>query len=185
VEREYQPLTFGIGDRLTAVAFDPARPRLLTAIGREDNGEPAQVEAYDLASGEPAGRLFGPEWPRDVRHLALTPDGQRLAVVTEPVNRNELEDTAVEIWDLAKRRLLSSTRLRVPGGVFELRFSPDGGTLAVARWNPVEQERSASPNSLRPLREYPVFLLDGRTGEVRGRIADPKSCLMSRFSPDG
>jgi serine/threonine protein kinase/WD40 repeat protein len=190
IEPEYRPLSFGVEDYATATCFDPARGHVLVARGGTRPGGdadpvPAQVAAYDPATGSPAGRPFGPEWPRRSNALALSPDGGRLAVIQTPADRDELEETTVEIWDLAKRQVLSTARLPVPGGACTASFSPDGGALVVARWQVLSTDDMQSPDSLRRFREYPAYLLDGRTAEVRARLVHPKSCYIGHFTPDG
>jgi WD40 repeat protein/serine/threonine protein kinase len=180
-ENESQPLTFGVGDYVTSAEFDPAGNRLYLAAG----DQPAQIKAYDAASGRPVGRTFGPEWPQLADILAMSPDGQRLAVAKRSLGLDALEESTIEIWDIPQRRLLASSKLPVPAGVFDLCFSPDGARLAVARWMGVEQNAHQGAGSLRGLREYPVFLLDGQTGAIVDRLGHPKSACMTRFSPDG
>src|SRR5207249_1131197 len=107
-----------------------------------------------------------------------------VAVVKSPMEQDALEESTVEIWNLANRRLLSSSTLPIPSGIMDLCFSPDGTTLAVARWRGLELNTLQGANSLHGMREYPLFLLDGKTGNVRDRLTHPKSCYMSQFSPD-
>jgi WD40 repeat protein len=180
-ENEFEPLTFGAGDHVTAAEFDPADRRLYLAAG----AGPAQIRAIDLASGRPIARIFGPEWPQAADNFAMSPDGRRIALVKRPWGLDALEETPVELWDIPERRRLSTTRLPATAGVFDLSFSPDGSRLAVSRWRGLEQNDLQGANSLRGLREYPVFLLDGLTGALVGRLVHPKSATMSLFTPDG
>jgi WD40 repeat protein len=181
VEGGSRILSFGVGDHLTTAEFDPGRDRLLAAVGDSQ----ARIREYEPTSDARARRVFGPEWPQMSGNLAISPDGRRLAVIKSPMELDALEGSTVEIWDVPGRRLISTGRLPVPSGVFDLCYSPDGRMLAVARWHGLEQNNAQlESSSLRGLREYPAFVLDGETGKVLGRLVHSSSCYMSRFTPD-
>jgi WD40 repeat protein len=98
---------------------------------------------------------------REVRAVAFSPDGKRLAASTGMPK----EPGAVTVWDLASRTALWTDR--EPTGVPDLTFAPDGRTLAIAAY-----DRGAK-------------LLDVASGREQAVLSHPKEVRAVAFAPDG
>lgn len=126
-------LATGIGT-ITALAAIP----LVMALNQEDD----PVHADDAPSTSPRSAAQG--WRSEtmiedvfVRALAFSPDGRTLAMSRAK---------AVELWDVSGVRLdIFETERRAEGSTDQLRFSPDGDLLVLARngvivWNTADGE---------------------------------------------
>ncbi len=82
------------------------------------------VSLWEVASGQSRGRLVG---PRMTFSLAFSPNGQFLAVGTDP-------ETPVSLWDLATGQVVANLQNDF-GRVESLAFSPDGSRLTVAGYS--------------------------------------------------
>jgi RNA polymerase sigma factor (sigma-70 family) len=135
------------------VVFDPsfALEGKLLAVPVEK-----EVRLCDPVTGKELRRL---SFPDHVRQVALTADGQTLAVYAGG------KDLTLRLVDLAtgKERLAR----RYPEVVQAMAFSPDGEFLALGPVNPV------------------LLLLDGATGSEVHRLPLTENVTNMTFSPDG
>jgi WD40 repeat protein len=105
----------GYSSRVQSISFS-SDGRMLSAASWGDS-----VKVWDVKSREVLMTLRGQF--TQTFSVDFSPDGKRLAVggfgggVSEP---------QVKLWDLATQREL----LALPGGYWNIRFSPDGNTLA-------------------------------------------------------
>jgi WD40 repeat protein/serine/threonine protein kinase len=143
------------------VIFDPDGRLLVSAGGdkRQNNGE---VRIWDATTYEE--RLAIQLRKREVRGLAVSPDGQRLAT-------SFVEDPEVKVWDMRTGREL----LTFPGhtgGVNGVAFSPDG------RW-------IASGSQIFNRRDKgEVKVWDSQTGRERFTFHGQVVAISVAFSPD-
>jgi WD40 repeat protein len=103
---------------VTQLAFNPAAPGRLLAIGRSDG----LVQLWDVSSGQEASELvdlFG-----GITGLSFNGDGNRLAVSSE--------SKTVQIWDFEKKLPQLQLEFETSDEIYALALSPDGNTLVVA-----------------------------------------------------
>ena len=130
------------------------------AVGAE--GKVLWLDLVTRRQAAPPLAIDNRSWPE---RLVLSPDGRRLAMTTTPIPTGgaPVPRTAV-IWDLARRRRLSS--LDVDGA---LAFGPDGRTLAASL-----QQRGE------------ILLIDPATGKRRRTLTGHTAAVHSlSFSHDG
>jgi WD40 repeat protein len=95
-------------------AFPPGTNTVATADGQD-----AAIKLWDLGTGKEKGRIRG-EF-HTIRALAYTPDGKTLVAA---------DFTTVFFLDVATGRILHKVSGLPVRGAYQLRFSPDGKTLA-------------------------------------------------------
>jgi WD40 repeat protein len=187
---------------VTCVAWSPDGKLLASGCtGGGDRGStPAEVKLWDPATGREVRTLAG--HGRYVHSLAFSPDGTRLAAA----GRNP--DASIWVWDTASGAEVFTVREPVTGRS-QVQFSPDGKLLAAASVGaPYHLWDAATGAHLptSPLEEpWPVaaawspdwtsavgvapdkgFLVQGRTGKVRGVLAWPgHEAMAAAFTPDG
>ena len=116
---------------------------------------------YDLNTGKPSDTVQMDKDHRDIRTMALSPDGKTLAVGTQ--------SSGIILWNLEKkstRATITAARRRIDA----LAFSPDGKTLASAYGGDG------------------VDLWDAGNGQATGQLSfNPRVILIRQiaFSPDG
>lgn len=110
------------------VAFSPDGRTLASATIAGARGE---VQFWDVATGEQRGAPL-PEPSGGITSIAFSPDGRTLVTGSAPLNGVSSVDTGmVRFWDVATRQEIAA--LPEPtGNVSQVRFSPDGRTLASA-----------------------------------------------------
>jgi predicted Ser/Thr protein kinase len=147
----------GHTDRVLAVAFSP-RDRVLVSGGSDRT-----LKVWDLRTGAVMSTI-GPHAGK-VEALAFSPDGRRVAAVTEA---GEGAPGEVKIWELAGGRLSADLKGH-EDGVNCVAFSPDGATLATG-------DRSGQ-----------IRLWDAAAGKAKGAIvhAHEDSVRALAFTPDG
>jgi WD40 repeat protein len=144
------------GAETDALAFFPDGRRLVTGDVK------GRVKLWDLRTrtAELAARFRDPVW-----WVAVSPDGKRLAVQTQPEDGS---DSRVEVRDLASARVLFARVVRHGHGA--LYFSPDGRRLAALGCC----ERGST-----------IAVLDARSGRT---VFSPRvrgQATTIAFSPDG
>ncbi len=151
------PVLEGHADRVLAVAFSP-RDRVLVSGGSDRT-----LRVWDLRSGATTSTI-GPHAGK-VEALAFSPDGRRVAVVTEVGDDAPGE---VKIWELAGGRLSADLKGH-EDGVNCVAISPDGATLATGD------------------RKGNIRLWDVAAGKPKGVIAraHKDSVRALTFTPDG
>ncbi len=195
--------TYVGGDvRVSAVRFSPDG-QLITYLAKRGDDEEAALWAIPLAGGE-SRRMVGFE--TEITDYSVSPDGKRVAFVAREAKTDEREaaekkgysqEVFEEDW-LAKRVWLTAfppfepkvadpsaaepddpepTPLAIDGSAFHVRFSPDGGRLAI----------DVAP---RPLIDdqymfRKVTIVDADSGEVRAVLDNPGKLGDFAFSPDG
>jgi WD40 repeat protein len=110
--------------------LEPANSLLIVGLGDWRKDEPGAVLLWDTNRGEEIGRLDHP--PRDVKDLAVSPDGAHLAVAIA-ASREPANDGRVELWDLGLRTRLAT--FPAPTGAIAVALSPDGKLLAWGEWD--------------------------------------------------
>jgi WD40 repeat protein len=102
---------------VTCIAFTPDGSQLVSGSGDDDD----TVRLWDTTTGECIEEIT--KWHDDVRAVAISPDGQDLAICGHQENGN-----GAELWDFERRNLkysLSASHCVSAG------FSPDGQYLAL------------------------------------------------------
>lgn len=124
----------GVRYRVDAVGYTDAGRSFYRLVDRRIDVADASIDdwfvekaerwSFEIEKSDSLGRL---------RSLDFSPDGRRFAVAFDPSNAaaRDQRKGVVNVYDAAKRELVKVLRLDVeqPG---EIRFSPDGRTLAVA-----------------------------------------------------
>ncbi len=138
-------------------AFSPDGTRVATSSHDMFRGDGA-VQVWDAATGRPVAPAMKTGW---VAALAFSPDGRLL--VTGDYARQ------VRSWDVATGKPVGPV-LAHPGVPFQVRFSPDGKTLAVSMVDSANEAR----------------LWDVATGRPLGMPMPHKNWVIDvAFSPDG
>jgi len=107
-------------NHVNCVAFHPSG-RLVTGLNEGD------VLVWDMTTGK-QGRRF--QVPGNIRGVAISQDGQRLAVTTN-------HDNDVRVFDWKSGKLVASVKTDcVQGSGYVVKFSPDGQNLAVVQSKP-------------------------------------------------
>jgi RNA polymerase sigma factor (sigma-70 family) len=152
----------------------------LSADGRwVAGGGKNKAVVWDLQTGKVKHELSDPEMMGEVRYVALSPDGKRLAV-------GGTQDKRVRVWNVetGKREHLLDGH-----SIFMLAFSPDGQTLAasgtdgrVVLWNVAAGKALATLQMPgRGGKESDVNGGDDKKGEEKLKLY----MFVGGFSPDG
>jgi WD40 repeat protein len=156
--------------RLCALALSPDGNELATS---ESTG---QLRLWDVMSGRELRRWHGV--PSEVSaRLTFSPNGRFLAAIVRPPDKIPHESsTFINLWEIGAR---SERRRRLSGDWFrllDLKFSPDGTTLAAASLD-VNPRNEPARGSIR--------LIDLATSQERKRLAvvGLENQLVA-FSPD-
>jgi serine/threonine protein kinase/WD40 repeat protein len=168
----------GSGSRLPHdLSLSPDGSRLV-CIYAGTGPTPAHIPLWDTATGKARAKIEGERPFVDLRGLAFSPDGARLAAVgRERIGSANTIDQRYHcyLWERTASdefKLLHNTPTAAAGGVVRLAFSPDGRTLAA--WTTGMLGGTA------------VRLLDAASGVerqvVRGHAAQVESAA---FSADG
>jgi WD40 repeat protein len=128
-----------------------------------DEARAAELKVWDTVTGRELFALGGHR--EDVRSVAFSPDGQRLASVSATGARPR-QSAEIKVWD-ARTGQLTATLQWAKGLVDRIAFSPDGKRLAVTTDNLVRLWDAATGEEVREL--------GGHLGGVTHVV----------FSPDG
>ncbi len=109
-------LTLQGGETPRSVVFSPDNSVVAEAGGNTDD---FAIRLWDVPTGQPIGVING--HTSYVAGLAFSPDGQMLVSVSD--------DGMAKVWDWRTGELLK--QLEFSHGVYSVRFSPDGQTLAI------------------------------------------------------
>ncbi len=149
--------------KLGAAAFAEDGSGIYVAVERA--GAPPEVLLLDAATlaeraryverGVPTGSIDG---------LAVSPTGDRVAIIVDAGNRSE-----VRLLD-AKTLALGTKPKLGPGAVWSPRFSPDGKRVALTL--------------VRPEAPADIVALDAKTGDVTGLRADPRPGMAKTLKID-
>jgi WD40 repeat protein len=160
---------------ITSVVFSPDGRRIATADWNNQE-KLSEVRLWDAAAGAEIRRF--PRLPYPVRGLAISPNGQMLAVGKNvrgelTPEQMALDSTTVGVWNAETGERLHS--LVIPsenpthtGGVPFLAFSPDGTQLA-------------APDNF----AASVFVWDPVSGKLLFKLAASSDTSCVAYSPDG
>jgi dipeptidyl aminopeptidase/acylaminoacyl peptidase len=195
--------TYVGGDvRVSAVRFSPDG-QLITYLAKRSDDDNAALWAIPLAGGE-SRRMVA--FATEITDYSVSPDGKRVAFVAREAKTEEREKVEKKgysqvvfeedwlpkrVWltafppfepqvadpEAAEPDVMEPTPIAVDGSAFHVRFSPDGGRLAV----------DVAP---RPLidDEYmfrKVTIVDADSGDVLTVFDNPGKLGDFEFSPDG
>jgi WD40 repeat protein/serine/threonine protein kinase len=140
--------------------------RYLVSAGADERPKKGEVRLWDAITYAEIMAVTGLN-KREVRGLALSPDGQRLAI-------SFLADPEVIIWDMGSGRELFTFRGHTGFGVNCVAFSPDGQWIASGSAMANQQGNGV------------VKIWDSRTGRERLTLGGHMDGVWSvAFSPDG
>jgi len=153
----------GPADKVARAALSPDGTHLAAT------GSNHTVLVWDLATGGFA-TLEGPA-TQTARGVRFSPDGKRLVCVYRPDDDDPLKNSprSIWIWDLLKRQAVVTID-RLPYGIAEPVFSPDGKLLAALAWRPALVKVWDAPTG------HELFSCKHTVGQVVWNAA---------FSPDG
>jgi WD40 repeat protein len=138
-------------ESISALAFGPDSGSLVTASGSDETDD-ATIRVWDLK----ANKKKALDWRTAVQALALSPDGQTLA---------SLSNSLLCIWDLHRGALLDQREVE---GLVALAYSPDGRALACS------------------CRDGTIGLQDARSGQWTWREPAHRGLVRAvAFTPDG
>jgi WD40 repeat protein/serine/threonine protein kinase/tetratricopeptide (TPR) repeat protein len=142
-----------------AAQFSPDGRQIVTVCAA------GMVRLWDASSGQSLRTVFetkdGP-----VLRMAISPDGQKLAMVTGDGVNGFVPGTA-HFWDLAIGKRLGQP-MKHKARIHSVEFAPDGGRLLTASWDGMAQ------------------LWDSSTGlPVTSPLKHPDLLEVARFTPDG
>ncbi|MFA5140248.1 MAG: caspase family protein [Elusimicrobiota bacterium] len=168
--RQTGRIAFSADGRLLAALFP--RPGGANYYG-ETSPEDSKLIIWDLATGKEAARYEDDS--HYIRTFAFSPDGKSLAIAVED---------SVYRWDIAdndRKRLWKGPNKRYATGsmfqpwtnthISEVAYSPDGKSIAVARFN-MDKDREGA------------FILDAVKGKKKSSIFDKRAFSVA-YSPDG
>src|SRR5579883_1286863 len=142
--------------------FSPDGRRLASGSYQEDI-----IRIWDVASGKELQQLKGQHMAQS---LAFSPDGERLASASTDAG----SDYTVRLWDLATSKEIWK-RVTRPWTAFDLKFSPDGRTLALVGGMPGCQNTRGE-----------VRLWEAATGEeLKHFVGHCERVTCVAFSTDG
>jgi WD40 repeat protein/tRNA A-37 threonylcarbamoyl transferase component Bud32 len=117
--------SFGEVFPVNRIVFSPDSTRLLTVPTPGAFGTASgSVTVWDATTGRPLFRLEGPLESNVL--VAFSPDGRRIATC---LGTGRGQPSEVKLWDAATGRGLLGTKATLPGGSFDIFFSPDGQRL--------------------------------------------------------
>jgi WD40 repeat protein/DNA-binding SARP family transcriptional activator len=162
-----EALAFGPGGLLAAAEHGPGARVVNAGVGGHGTTD-GVVRIWDLQERKPIGRPL--HLPPQVRGLAFSPDGSRLAIafglqVSDPGGSSGGDPDGVKVLDVRSGETLATLRGNEVGSVA---FSPDGGLLAAG-----ELDGSVL-----------LWATDG-WGRVAGSLASGGESPSVAFSPDG
>jgi WD40 repeat protein len=155
---------------VSGVAVSPDGATLATLAFAEKASE---LRLWDLKTGRAKPPLQGLDDFDEIVHLAMSPDGKRLAVLGHKFDKKQtegvpvIEGAIVRLWNPAAPRPILSIKV-LPNSGGSLAFSPNGKFLAL------------------PSADDAVLVCDAATGrEVLSLKGHDRQVLAAAFSPDG
>jgi WD40 repeat protein len=155
------------GAPLEALAFSPDGKVLASGGGDwRKADQPGELKLWDTATGRELADLPGHIGP--IFSAAFTADGSTLITGAA--------DGTVKLWDVAKRRLNSSSHDPSGAWVHAVALSPDGKTLASSHVSRIVLREFATG---RPLKE-----LQGHAGEIDSLAFSPDGATLASGARD-
>lgn len=153
-------MTLQGGDTPRSVAFSPDNSVVAEAGGNSDD---FAIRLWDVPTGQPIGVMGGHD--SYVADLAFSPDEQLLVSVSN--------DGTAKVWNWRTGEEIK--RLEFAHGVYSVRFSPDGQTLAIGGVDETENQVSHAS----------IWTFAVGSWEPRLKFPEYMNVVSMAYSPEG